>query len=247
MKSEALHSDPTLDPTATTEVGTLADRISEAIGKNSIREFAIKIGVSEGTLRNLIKGGEPKLDTAIRIAEEAGVSIRWLATGNGPKYPNRQLDDISQEGIVYVHQDQFNEEYFLIEGYDVVVSTGHGAFNDETGVRRRLSFRKNWLKYRGLKPENLKVVYAKGNSMEPAIHSGDSLLVDISKTTLEDGCIFVLRLGDDLYAKRLQKLFDGGIEILSDNKEYKSQIVSAGELPMLQIIGKVVWMGKNLD
>ena len=83
--------------------------------------------------------------------------------------------------------------------------------------------------------------------MEPAIHSGDSLLVDISKTTLEDGCIFVLRLGDDLYAKRLQKLFDGGIEILSDNKEYKSQIVSAGELPMLQIIGKVVWMGKNLD
>lgn len=58
--------------------------------------------------------------------------------------------------------------------------------------------------------------------------------------------IYVLRFGDELYAKRLQKRFDGSIELISDNKEYKDQIVKTDELDQLAIIGKVVWIGKDL-
>lgn len=82
--------------------------------------------------------------------------------------------------------------------------------------------------------------------MEPTIHNGDSILVDTSKTALVDGSIFVLRLGDDLYAKRLQKRFDGGVEIISDNKEYSTQVVPREMLESLAIIGKVIWVGKDI-
>ncbi|WP_394131123.1 helix-turn-helix transcriptional regulator [Shewanella maritima] len=117
---------------------------------------------------------------------------------------------------------------------------------DDEKVKRKLAFRTKWLRYRGLQPESLRVVFAKGDSMEPTIHTGDSILVDITQTTLTDGSIFVLRLGDELYAKRLQKHIDGSVTIISDNKEYKEQVVSIEDLPMLNIVGKVVWIGKDV-
>ena len=68
----------------------------------------------------------------------------------------------------------------------------------------------------------------------------------MSDTQLKDGSIYVLRFGEELYAKRLQKRFDGSVRLMSDNKEYDDQIVSQDELDQLAIIGKVVWIGKDL-
>jgi phage repressor protein C with HTH and peptisase S24 domain len=144
-------------------------------------------------------------------------------------------------------QRNFEEEYALIEGYHVAVSTGHGAFGEGAEVTRRLAFRRRWLSYRGFKPEQLKVVFARGDSMEPTIKDGDSLLINLASTSPVDGKIFVVRLGDQLYAKRIQKRWDGGIELISDNKEYNTQVIPAAELEHLQVIGQVVWIGKDIS
>ncbi|WP_232513456.1 S24 family peptidase [Zobellella denitrificans] len=146
-----------------------------------------------------------------------------------------------------VCKDEFDEEYALIEGYHVAVSTGHGAFGEGAEVTRRLAFRKRWLNYRGFRPEQLKVVFARGDSMEPTIKDNDSLLVNLASTNPIDGKIFVVRLGDQLYAKRIQKRWDGGIELISDNKEYHTQAIPASELEHLQVIGQVVWIGKDIS
>jgi len=55
-----------------------------------------------------------------------------------------------------------------------------------------------------------------------------------------------VRLGEELYAKRIQKRWDGAIELLSDNKEYKEQVIPASELERLALIGQVVWIGKDV-
>jgi len=141
---------------------------------------------------------------------------------------------------------EFNEEYALIPGYHISVSTGHGALNGDHEVKRQLAFRSKWLRYRKLNPKDLAVVFAKGDSMEPTINSGNTILVDLSNKKLTEGSIYVLRLGEELYAKRLQQRFDGSIELISDNKEYKDQLVKPDELEQLEIIGKVVWIGKDL-
>ena len=216
------------DPILREQIGSLPGRLQRVIGEQSNRQFADKIGVSETAVRGYLKGKPPKLPTLMKIARVGGVSLDWLCTGI----------DAPPAG-------EFTDEYTLIDGYHAEVSTGHGAPWEEHPVTRRLAFRKKWLSVRNLQPEGLKVVFAKGDSMEPSIHSGDTILVDTSVTVLSDGSIFVLSLGGDLYAKRLQRRFDGGVEILSDNKEYKDQVVPAAELDQLQIIGKVVWVGKD--
>lgn len=237
MKDENGINDPILEQA----IGSLPDRLKELMNGRSIRLYAKKVGVSEGTVRGYLRGTPPKLLELIKIAREANTNLEWLCTGEGPKHPGET------PGQAVMHSfAEFNEEYALIDGYHTQVSTGHGTSWDDQPVQRRLAFRHKWLRFRNLRPETLKVLFAKGDSMEPTIHSGDSILVDTSVHQLTDGAIFVLSLGGDLYAKRLQKRVDGGIEVISDNREYSNQVVAASELDQLHIIGKVVWIGKDV-
>jgi len=230
------------DPLLNNKNGSLAGRVEQAIKPDSIRAFASKIDVSEGTLRRILKGEDPKLSVVEKIALEADVNFNWLVKGVSEGISSANNVDI----CATVSVDEFNEEYVLIPGYHVSVSTGHGALNGEHEVKRQLAFRSKWLRFRKLNASDLAVVFAQGDSMEPTIHNGNTVLVDLSDTQLRDGSIYVLRFGQELYAKRLQKRFDGSVCLISDNKEYDDQIVKEDELEQLAIIGKVVWIGKDL-
>ena len=220
----------------------LFERVEFAIKPDSIRSFASKIDVSEGTLRRVIKGEDPKLSIIERIAKTAQVDLMWLITGQ-----SSTLKNAADSSHPMIKIDEFNEEFVLVPGYHVTVSTGHGAFNDQTQVSRHLAFRKKWIEYKNLEKSELAVVFAKGDSMEPTIHNNNSILVDLSDKKLSEGLIYVVRLGEELYAKRLQQYLDGSVRLISDNKEYLEQIVKPNELEQLEIVGKVVWIGKDLS
>lgn len=213
-------------------------RLSDLIGEKSVRSFAMEAGVAETTLRQYLHGrSEPTMSNLLKICSYCNCSIDWLVTGK----QEQQIDNPA------INKEEFDEEYALIPGYHIQVSAGPGSAIEGEPVKRYLAFRKKWLKYRNLNVNRLAVVFAKGDSMEPTIHSGDSILIDTSKNQVIDGSIFVLRLGDDLYAKRLQKNFDGGLTIISDNKtDYQPQVVSADQLASLAVIGKVVWIGHDI-
>lgn len=57
-------------------------RLRSAISGKSIRGFAKECGLSEGVLRNYLRGDTfPTLDRLEAISTAAGVSATWLATG----------------------------------------------------------------------------------------------------------------------------------------------------------------------
>ncbi|GEO81959.1 helix-turn-helix domain-containing protein [Pararhodospirillum oryzae] len=62
---------------------SLPDRIRQIIGGESARSFAMRAGISDSTLRSVLKGTSPTLDTLIPIARAADVNLEWLATGRG--------------------------------------------------------------------------------------------------------------------------------------------------------------------
>lgn len=238
QENEKRISDPILDK----RIGSFGVRLKALLDKEKLskRMFANLIGVTETSIRNYEKGRFPQIDIATKMANALNVSLEELIYGETIFSKDKGL------GCATVTVDEFNEEYVLIPGYHVSVSTGHGALNDGAEVKRQLAFRYKWLRYRKLNARDLAVVFAQGDSMEPTIHNGNSILVDLSDTQLKDGSIYVLRFGQELYAKRLQKRFDGSVCLISDNKEYDDQIVKENELEQLAIIGKVVWIGKDL-
>ena len=53
-------------------------------------------------------------------------------------------------------------------------------------------------------PQNVRILRARGDSMEPTIHDGDRLLVDMGRKTLGTGKTAVLRDGGGLVMKRVE-------------------------------------------
>lgn len=91
------------------------------------------------------------------------------------------------------------------------------------------------------------IIFAKGDSMEPTIMGGDSLLVDRSKRDVYDGRIYCIRYEGELYAKRLQKLPPKKIKVVSDNQnKYDSWYVDyTQEIDFdFEIVGEVLWWGR---
>lgn len=138
------------------------------------------------------------------------------------------------------------KEYTLLPLLDVEASAGSGSTVTKENYTGTLVFSNDWFRELGLVSSKLVVIKARGDSMIPTICAGEFLVVDTTHVEkLNDG-IFVLRLDGDLFVKRLQKLFSGGVKIISDNPAYENQTIEPSDLQFLDIVGKVVWVGKNL-
>ncbi|AZE10213.1 Phage repressor [Pseudomonas chlororaphis subsp. aureofaciens] len=79
--------------------------------------------------------------------------------------------------------------------------------------------------------------------MSGLFEDGDTVMIDHGRNQLEAEAVYVIRLDDHLYAKRLQRLLDGSIRIISENNAYRDIMVSKNQLNDLEIIGRVVWAG----
>ena len=96
----------------------------------------------------------------------------WILTGIGdPKEKSIQLAP-KEDG------------YFHLPHYSVEASAGNGSLIEAENIDQHLAFRESWVKRLGLKPENLIAIYARGDSMEPTIFSGDTLVIDKSMNTV---------------------------------------------------------------
>ncbi|MGH7960433.1 MAG: S24 family peptidase, partial [Candidatus Binatia bacterium] len=99
------------------------------------------------------------------------------------------------------------------------------------------------LRKQGLTPSMLSAIRVDGDSMAGLLEDGDTVMIDHGRNQLEAEAVYVIRLDDHLYAKRLQRLFDGSVRIISENKAYGDVVVSKTQLNDLEIIGRVVWAG----
>lgn len=201
--------------------------------------FAKLTGLSVSGLKRYLDGGEPTASKIIQICDSIGFTVQWFLTGQGPMRPGDQGEPSADAPTI-------ENEFALIPGYNVEVAAGTGAFPTEEKPTRKLAFRHRWLRYRGLSPDNLVLVFARGDSMEPTISDNNTLMIDTTQRDLHDGQIYVIRTDGHLIVKRIQKLWNKGILLLSDNKEYREQQVEPSEADDLEVIGRVVWIGKDV-
>jgi phage repressor protein C with HTH and peptisase S24 domain len=135
-------------------------------------------------------------------------------------------------------------EFVLIPRLDVQLSAGNGTVIYDVNEKQPHAFRADWLRKRKLNPDNICLMYACGDSMEDYIQDGDTLLVDVTQKTISENVVYALRYGDELRVKRLFKRPDGGLRIVSDNKKYPEELVSAADAnAYISIIGRIVWRG----
>lgn len=137
------------------------------------------------------------------------------------------------------------EDFAVVPVYDVRASAGYGAAIESEEVVSQIAFRRDWLAKEGLHIRGLAAVTADGDSMEPTIADGSLLLVDTQQREVAGAHIYVLRLDGHIFAKRLQRLHDGSVRVSPDNKAYVEEVVERERVARLDILGRVVWIGRR--
>ena len=142
-----------------------------------------------------------------------------------------------------------NATYCKIPLFNIKASSGHGSFVNDEKIGADLMFRKDWL-HRELKsnPDNLFVLNAESDSMEPTIKHDALLIVDKSIDRIITEGIYVLKRGDTMLIKRIRKLSDDTIELISDNPAYGKETIKLSNPPEVTILGKVIyiWSGRKI-
>lgn len=227
-------------------VSRLRDAISRGGGYKLVVE---KSGIPGSSLNGYLNGRDMKTAVAARVAEACGVSLEWLVTGKEavsvlpPELRDRTVVSLSGEKMPMWDVVTFKK-------YDVQVSAGDGAVCYAEVPTGYISIPKFLL------PENLRVpndnissVEVRGDSMSPTLTDGDTLLVDLSVTSIVSGSIYAIRAEDELLVKRLERKINGDLEVVSDNPRYRTQTINAeiarrlwadGDAP-IRIIGRVLW------
>lgn len=173
------------------------------------------------------KGGTAKVpfDVLQRLALKKGVSLDWLATGEG--------------------QQQLGMDVALVEVpvFDVTASSGPGSFIISEELRGKLAFSRAWLLTLNIPLNNLAVMFNAGNSNAPAINHGDAMLIQRDVERLVGDAFYIVDSGGVLLVKELERRADGSVLLKSRNPEYAPQVVPKADVPSLVVSGQVVWAG----
>lgn len=94
---------------------------------------------------------------------------------------------------------------------------------------------------------SLALLATHSDSMAPTFNAGDVLLVDTAINSLEADAIYAFLYRGHFFVKRLMRMFDGGVLVISDNKSnYPAQELSQEQLQELEVKARILgtwkWM-----
>ena len=89
-----------------------------------------------------------------------------------------------------------------VDVVELAAAAGSGAEALGEEIAGCVWFRQDWLASRGLDPAQCAVIRVIGESMEPLLNEGDSILVDRQRRDRAEDRIYVVRTGDGLVVKR---------------------------------------------
>ena len=237
----------------------LSDVISSARKKAKLtqKELADKMGVSQGTIGQYeTKKGEigkdgkekktanPSLDKIPDMAEILDLDVTSFFPSR-PELKNQIVKkELKNNFEKYAHlipaEYSLKNVVFLSKSEMLIGAGSEGAydlelFNKETKIAVDRSFIK------GLDPKNLKLFEVVGDSMQPEYDEGDLAIVDMVNFRgdfIKIGGIYVVRVGDVVYVKRVEFLPKGAIKLISLNAKY-GDLYPYKEGYEYEILGKV--------
>lgn len=226
----------------------LYERIQQKLDEKGLKQadLARATGRSTAAVTKWMRGENiPKSEALKAIASCLGVSDEWLLTGEDRSDLRQLPPDIQAfvdglpNGVPSSEVEDWSSSIF-IPLYDVSFCCGDGTGHVEfEALKRKLPFDDHFFNKRGIKPQNFKLIYAKGDSMAPYINDKDAVGVDISDIEPRENEVYALFLDGHQMIKRIFLEGGGVLRLESDNKAYKDKIIGPDSGASLHIIGRV--------
>lgn len=147
-------------------------------------------------------------------------------------------------------EDDGDPDWANIRALAQAIGLGNGKEAAEYAEMRKLKFRADSLRRKGLRADDLQIVYGAGDSMLPRIRSGDAIMYDTSDVNPKHKALFVIQRGDEYSAKQCKVLDDRVyFEALNPDGDHvwkDAQRMDSKRHPIV-ILGRVRWIGSWED
>jgi len=203
-------------------------RISEATGISSQTKLASTLSVNRSAITQAKRNDSIPDRWILLLSRIFGLNPDWIEKGIGEKL-------IKNDG---------ETEFRKIPKVKARLSAGGGSFEVGDEIEGLYSFKKDWLRSRG-NSGKMVLMDIFGNSMEPDLKDGDTVLVDQSQKDIMAGAIYAVGIDDTVMVKRLEK-HPNKLVLLSDNKDYSPIYLQGNEMDTVRIIGKVIWICREI-
>lgn len=171
-----------------------------------------------------------------------GVDLTWLLTGTG----DDELALARPHGVHLAQQlharYDAGDAFAMVPLYDVRAAAGHGALAEDREASEHWAFRREWLsQHVGIPADRLKLITVAGDSMEPDLHDGDVVMIDVGDVEVLREGVYVFALGGHVYVKRLRLQGDSLMMISRNGDLFPPREVSELQAHSeFRLIGRVV-------
>jgi len=204
-------------------------RVFTATGIESQIELAAALGINRSAITQARKKGAVPDRWILGLYRKFGLNPDWLENGIGSLFLKNGPDDAA---FTYVPKVQAR------------LCAGSGSFEVNEAVEGYYSFRQAWLTGKG-SVDNMVLLDVFGNSMEPELKDGDTVLIDQARTDIIAGAVYAVGIDDTIMVKRIEK-HPSSLVLLSDNTRYAPIRLEREEMGGVRILGKVIWACREL-
>lgn len=204
-------------------------RLREATSITSQAGLAKALSISRAAITQAKKNDSVPQRWITLLSQAHNLNPEWLEKGTGEKFFPKNI----------------HHEFLRVPKIMARLSAGGGSFETEAEIKEFYSFRKDWLRTKG-NANDMVLMDIVGNSMEPELKDGDTVLIDQSQRSILAGAIYAVGLSDIIVIKRLEKR-PQELLLLSENKMYPIMRLEGDEMNRVRIIGKVLWACRELN
>lgn len=214
---------------ATPKFDSFLKRVFEATGITSQTELASALNINRSAITQARKKDSIPDKWILQLYRSFGLNPDWIETGSGQVSHKKTDSDSIFKNIPKVKAR---------------LCAGGGSFEVGSEIEGYYAFRKDWLDTKGT-INKMVLMDIFGNSMEPEMKDGDTILIDESQRDVLAGAIYAVGVDDTIMVKRLEK-HPNKLVLLSDNKDYSPIYLQGSEINSVRIIGKVIWVSREL-
>lgn len=207
------------------KIDTLIARIMDATGIRSQAELAQALDIDRSGITHARKKNQIPEKWIVKLYRRFGFNPQWIETGTGAAFLT------TESGL--------DREFRHVPKVQARLSAGGGSFDVGSEITDYVSFQSSWLSKKG-SFSHMVAMEVFGNSMEPEIREGDTVLIDQSQTGILAGAIYAVGVEDTILVKRIEK-HPNKLVLCSDNRDYAPIYLNREETGSVRIIGKVIW------
>ncbi len=210
------------------KVDQLLARLLEATGVSSQSELARELGINRSGITHARNKNHIPDNWIVKLFRRFGVNPQWVDTGSGPVFLKSGTGGNTEDNT-----------FRKIPKVAARLSAGTGSFDCGEEVTEHLSFPTAWLARKGA-AASMVAMAVFGQSMEPLIREGDTVLIDQSQDRIMAGAIYAVGVDDTILVKRLEKHPDA-LVLNSDNPAFSPIRLDFHSLDKVRILGRVIW------